>query len=305
VRQYSGDAISSQPHDARLVYQICQGKRLESRRVAQLIFREEPMTSGRFERPGSRLKYEMAGEGDPVVFLHGFGLDAAMWEPQWSTFAASHRVIRYDLRGYGASSMPQTAYSHVDDYLALSEFLRARPAHIVGLSMGGRFALRIAAQEPMAVRSLTLVNTALDGHAWSKEWLQRWAQMTQAARQNDIFGAKQFWFQHPLFDSARAQPAVAAALQEMLARYSGWHWWQQDPDVTPTPPSAEILASIAVPTLMIVGELDLPDFQNIAQRIAADMPQATLRTIPKAGHMANMEARHEFNELVLEHLRRS
>jgi pimeloyl-ACP methyl ester carboxylesterase len=262
------------------------------------------MTSGRFERQHGWLQYEVAGDGDPVVFLHGFGLDAAMWNPQWSVFAADHRVIRYDLRGYGASSTPQGPYSHVDDFLALSEFLRARPAHLVGLSMGGRFALRVAAQEPQAVRSLTLVDTALDGHAWSKEWLQRWQQITQAARRQDISGAKQLWLEHPLFVPARGQAGVAAALEEMVARYSGWHWWQKDPDVTPAPPSAEILASIAVPTLMIVGQLDLPDFKDIAQRIASHMPQATLRTIPKAGHMANMEAPREFNELVLEHLRR-
>ncbi|HEX3603849.1 MAG TPA: alpha/beta fold hydrolase [Steroidobacteraceae bacterium] len=264
------------------------------------------MTSGRFERPGGWLKYEAAGDGDPVVFLHGFGLDAAMWDPQWPVFAAAgHRAIRYDLRGYGASSTPEGHYSHVDDYLALAEFLRAHPAHIVALSMGGRVALRIAAQEPEAVRSLTLVDTALDGHAWSKEWLQRSQQMMQAARRQDIFGAKQLWLQHPLFDPARGQAAVAASLEAMISRYSGWHWWQKDPDVTPQPPSAEVLARIAVPTLMIVGELDLPDFQSIARRVAADMPRVTLRAIPKAGHMVNMEAPREFNELVLEHLRRS
>jgi len=66
-----------------------------------------------------------------------------------------------------------------------------------------------------------------------------------------------------------------------------------------------VLARISVPTLMIVGELDLPDFRNIAQRIAAGMPHVTLRTMPNAGHMANLEAAGEFNDLVLEHLRRN
>jgi 3-oxoadipate enol-lactonase len=258
----------------------------------------------RFERPAGWLQYEVAGDGDPVVFLHGFGLDAAMWDPQWSTFSASHRAIRYDLRGYGASSAPAGPYSHVDDFLALTEFLRARPAHLVGLSMGGRYALRVAVQNPEAVRSLTLADTALDGHAWSQEWLQHWQRITQAARRDDIFGARQLWLKHPLFEPARHQPAVAAALETMVARYSGWHWRERDPDVTPAPPTAEVLARISVPTLMIVGEFDLPDFRNIARRIAAGMPLVTLRTLPKSGHMANLESPREFNDLVLEHLRR-
>jgi len=258
----------------------------------------------RFERQDGWLQYQVAGDGSPVVLMHGFGLDAAMWDSQWSTFAATMRVIRYDLRGYGASSMPEAPYSHVDDYLALTEFLHARPAHVVGLSMGGRFALRIAVQEPKAVRSLTLVDTALDGHAWSREWLQYWQQMTQAARSEDIAGAKQLWLRHPLFGPARKQPAAAAALEEMVGRYSGWHWRHRDPDPTPVPPTAELLARIAVPTLMIVGELDLPDFQTIARRIADGMPHVTLRRIANAGHMSNMEAPREFNDLVLDHLRR-
>jgi 3-oxoadipate enol-lactonase len=260
----------------------------------------------RFERPsGGWLQYEVAGDGDPVVFMHGFGLDAAMWDPQWSTFSAGHRAIRYDLRGYGASSAPAGPYSHVDDFLALTEFLRAHPAHLVGLSMGGRYALRVAVQNPETVRSLTLVDTALDGHAWSPEWLQLWQEISQAARRGDIFGARQLWLQHPLFEPARHQSAVAAALETMVARYSGWHWRERDPDLTPAPPTAEVLATISVPTLMIVGELDLPDFRNIAQRIAADMPNVTLRTMPTAGHMANLEAPREFNDVVLEHLRRN
>ncbi|HTD72984.1 MAG TPA: alpha/beta fold hydrolase [Steroidobacteraceae bacterium] len=269
------------------------------------------MTSGksawglRFERPNGWLQYEVAGNGDPVVFLHGFGLDAAMWDPQWSTFSAGHRAIRYDLRGYGASSAPAGPYSHVDDFLALTEFLRARPAHLVGLSMGGRYALRVAVQNPEAVRSLTLADTALDGHAWTPEWLQSWQEISQAARRDDLFGARRLWLKHALFEPAGRQPAVAAALETMVARYSGWHWREKDPDGAPAPPTAEVLARISVPTLMIVGELDLPDFRNIARRIAAGMPHVTLRTLPNAGHMANLEAPGEFNDLVLEHLRRN
>ena len=101
------------------------------------------------------------------MFIHGFGLDLGMWDPQWLAFARRHRVIRYDLRGYGDSSLPDGPYSHVDDLLALLGFLGANPAHLVGLSLGGRVALRIAAQHPEAVRSLTLADPAMDGHIWS------------------------------------------------------------------------------------------------------------------------------------------
>ncbi len=90
----------------------------------------------------------------------------------------------------------------------------------------------------------------------------------------------------------------------MVERYSGWHWWQRDPDRGPVLPVAEVLAKISVPTLMIVGERDLPDFQAIAQRVAKAMPKVQLQIIAQAGHMSNLEAPEAFNKLVLEHVQR-
>jgi 3-oxoadipate enol-lactonase len=255
-------------------------------------------------KDGGWLNYTEAGDGDAVVLVHGFGLDGAMWEPQWPTLAASHRVIRYDLRGYGQSSLPSGAYSHVDDLLALLDFLQARAVHLVGLSMGGRVALRAVAQEPEAFGSLTLVDAAADGHLWSADWLQRWQAMTQVANSGDLQAAKTLWLEHILFAEARKQPGTAAALQRMVSDYSGWHLANRDPGAGPTQPYFEKLSSILVPTLVMVGELDLPDFRAIAERLAAQLPNASLQVIAKTGHMSNMEAPLRFNELLLEHLRR-
>lgn len=253
---------------------------------------------------GAWLQYATAGEGDPVVFIHGFGLDSGMWNPQWRAFAQRHRVIRYDLRGYGGSSLPEGTYSHVDDLLALIDFLGAGPVHLVGLSLGGRVALRVAAQEPQAVRSLTLADAALDGHVWTDDWLQRWRRMTEAAKGGNLNEAKKFWREHILFAPANAQADVADSLRVMIDRYSGWHLAHPDPGTAPQTPVAQALPSISIPTLVLVGELDLPDFQTIARRLAQEMPQAELQTIAGSGHMSNMEAPRVFNELVLGFLQR-
>jgi 3-oxoadipate enol-lactonase len=251
---------------------------------------------------GGRLHYQVAGSGEPVVLLHGFGLDLAMWDPQWRAFSEHHRAIRYDLRGYGSSTLPTGLYSHVDDFIELIEHLQAIPAHVVGLSNGGRVALRIAAQKPEAVRSLTLVDTAMDGHSWSDEWLRRWRAMTSVGA-TDVSSAKQLWLQHELFASARARPEAARLLAIMIGRYSGWHFSAQDPGIAPARPSAEILSTILTPTRVIVGEHDLPDFQSIARRIAKEMPNAALTILPDVGHMPNLEDPLHFNQWVLAHLR--
>ena len=254
-------------------------------------------------KDGGELQYWVAGAGEPIVFVHGFGIDSEMWGPQWAAFAARYRVIRYDLRGYGCSTLPTGPYSHVDDLLSLVRAVGARPAHLVGLSMGGRIAMRAAAQESSAWWSLTLADTALDGHVWSDEWLRRWKEITKVAAAGDAAGAAQMWLQHPLFGPAQKHPDVANVLGAMVARYSGWHLSNRDPDTAPPARTVEdALSTVSSRTLVIVGEHDLPDFHAIARRTAQAIPSATLAVIAGAGHMTNLEAPDEFNRLVSAHL---
>jgi pimeloyl-ACP methyl ester carboxylesterase len=250
---------------------------------------------------GGSLKYCVAGEGEPLVLLHGFGLDASMWDPQWDALSKRYRTLRYDLRGYGGSSLPAGPYSHLEDFCALTQSLGMYPAHLIGLSMGGRYASRLAAHAPSAVRSLTLVDSALDGHVWSDEWLARWQAIASAAR-SDVARAKELWLTHEIFSPARRDASITHSLKIMIERYSGWHFLHRDPGDTPSPPTSLVLSRIATPTLVIVGDQDIRDFQLIARRMADEIPQARLQVLQGAGHMANLEKPDEFIERVLVHL---
>src|SRR5882672_2845455 len=124
------------------------------RREQPLITRDQAVEQTIVCRDGGCLRYSTAGSGEPVVLLHGFGLDASMWDPQWRVLQREFRAIRYDLRGFGGSSLPIGEYSHSADLHDLLEYLGTRPAHVIGLSMGGRMALRFALDQPEAVKSL-------------------------------------------------------------------------------------------------------------------------------------------------------
>jgi pimeloyl-ACP methyl ester carboxylesterase len=252
---------------------------------------------------GAELRYSIAGTGEPVVLIHGLGLDAAMWDAQWPAVQREFRAIRYDVRGFGDSSIPVGPYSNSDDLLGLLDFLDARPAHVVGLSMGGRLALRFALDQPKAVKSLTLIDPALEGFRWSESWTRHMAPILAAAGAGDVHAAQRLWLAHELFTPARRDPQVAAALGAMVERYSVWHWRNTDPVSRSASPASQCLATVTCPTLVILGELDLPDFKEIARRLAAGIPGAALHTIADAGHMANMEAPRAVNDLLLAHLR--
>jgi len=256
---------------------------------------------GRAEVPGASLYYEAAGKGETVVLIHAFMLDTRTWDDQFDGYSRTYRVIRYDARGFGRSSVPRAGepYSHSDDLVALLDRLGAGPAHLVGVSMGGRFALDFAVTYPDRLRSLTVIDPVVGGWPWSREWLVSYAPILEAARRGDIAAAKAAWLAHPLFAPLREKPAVAERMRQMVDDYSGWHLVNPDPARVPQPSTVSQLSKVGAPTLVIVGERDLSEFQTIATHVARGIPGAQRATIAGAGHLSSMESPQRANELVL------
>jgi 3-oxoadipate enol-lactonase len=265
--------------------------------------RVEQRKGGFADVNGTRLYYEIAGHGDPVVLIHGLCLDTRMWDDQFDALADRYRVIRYDVRGFGKSAVPTgEAFRHADDLRALLDCLAAPAAHIVGLSMGGRIALHHALLYPEATRSLVLVDSALDGFAWSGGWIASLNTIEDCARRDGARAANAMWLEHELFAPARERPACAGKLAQIVGDCSGWNWLHASPAIGIDPPVADRLVDIRMPTLVVVGERDLPDFLTIADALAEGIPSAAKAVMPGAGHMSNMEDAAEFNALLLNFL---
>lgn len=253
---------------------------------------------------GTRLYYEVAGDGPPVALVHGFTLDTRMWDDQFAPLAAHYRVVRYDARGFGRSDPPGgEPYAHHDDLRALLDQLGLDRAAIIGLSMGGGIAADFAVAYPERTDTLVLIDAALGGHRWSGGWGATVKPIGDGAREGGIAVAKGRWLAHGLFAPANENPAVAARLAAMVGDYSGWHWLNRDPGRGIEPPLLARPGDLAAPTLAIVGERDLPDFQAMARALVAGAPQARLAVVPGAGHMANMEEPAAVNRLILDFLR--
>jgi pimeloyl-ACP methyl ester carboxylesterase len=252
---------------------------------------------------GTQLYYEVAGQGVPVVLIHGLGLDTRMWDGQFDVLADHYRVIRYDLRGFGKSALPtDAAFRHPDDLRALLDYLEAPKAHVVGLSMGGRIALHHGLLYPDATLSLVLVDAALDGFDFSEQLDASFDAIAERANDAGAGTANEMWLQHELFAPAREQPECRAKLAQIVGESSGWNWVNKSPARGIKPPAADRLNEVHVPTLVIVGERDLPDFQRIADRLADGIPSARKVVMNGVGHMSNMEDIQEFNSIVLSFL---
>jgi 3-oxoadipate enol-lactonase len=252
---------------------------------------------------GTRLYYEVAGEGDPLVLLHGLTLDTRMWDPQFETLAGRFQLLRYDLRGFGRSDLPsQEAYAHEDDLKSLLDHLGFSRPTLLGLSLGGGVVLDFALTYPEVARALILVDTVLGGFEWSPEQKAADRAVWSKGRESGAPAAKEAWLRHPLFEPALENPRAGALLRDMVSGYSGWHFVTRDPRGSIEPPTIQRLGQIAAPTLTVVGERDLPDFHRIAGLLEQGVPGARRAVLPGAGHLSSMESPDRFNEVVLDFL---
>ena len=242
----------------------------------------------------TRLYYELSGSGPTVVLIHGFSIDTRMWDDQMPLLEAHFQVLRYDMRGFGRSALPnEQPYDPCVDLLELMGVLSIERAIVIGLSLGGWVAIDFAIAYPEKVSALVAADAAIMGYEW--EHGRPSVQPVEVAQSQGIEQAKQFWMACPLFEAARRHPRVLRRLDEMVNDYSGWHWVHENPQILADEPAIYNLKNISCPSLVIVGEHDTYDFQQIAKILAQEIPAAYLEIIADAGHMSNMENPRQFN----------
>src|SRR5438876_717507 len=127
--------------------------------------------SGYAKVNGTRLFYDVAGIGQPIVLIHGHVLDRRMWDDQFEVFARRYRAIRYDMRGYGRSALPMgEPYYAVEDLKALLDYLGVVRAYVLGLSKGGVVAIDFAVTYPEATAALIAVDAGMTGYTIDPEY---------------------------------------------------------------------------------------------------------------------------------------
>lgn len=269
----------------------------------------QPQT-GFQDTQGAPLYYEVAGTGQPLLLIHSGITDSRMWDNQFHMFSQQYRVVRYDLRGYGKSMIPAGPFANHEDVAALLEHLDIKQAHVIGISFGGLVALDFTLAYPEKVTSLVLGAPSVSGRQSSSADVQRFEEEEEAfLEKGDLAGATELnlrmWVDGPRRTPDQVDPTVRQRIYEMQ-----YHAFTVpipgEAELLPLePPAISRLAEIHVPTLLIVGEYDIPDKHELVGQLAVEIPQAKLIVIPGAAHIVNMEQPAEFNRVVLEFLKES
>jgi pimeloyl-ACP methyl ester carboxylesterase len=251
---------------------------------------------------GATLYYEIAGQGPVLVMLHGHLLDSRQWDDQFAAFADSYRVLRYDARGFGQSSLPPEPYSHVADLYRLLRFLDIEQAYLMGCSGGGALCIDCTLQHPQMVAGLILLGSSVGGYQPTGQAPPTLIAMHAALQSGDLAQAVELSLQVFTDGPRRTAQEVNAAARERTRTMSAQLFARPPvPEATLLPldpPALERLAEIRVPTLVIVGAEDDQMLHDIADLIASRVPQAHRHIIADAGHHPNLEHPDAFNQMV-------
>lgn len=262
--------------------------------------------SGTVAVDGTHLYYEAAGRGPAIVLLHGGNLDRRMWDPQFLPLAREHRVIRYDLRGYGGSGPADAPFRAYEELRALLDSLHVAQASLVGLSGGARIAVDFALAYPTRVDRLVLAAPGLSGWTFSRADTAYFPEARRARARGDAAGLGLAWLGSAYMRPAMAHPELVGPLREMAAA-NGKAWMgllnHGDMGRDADPPALHRTTSLRVPTLLIIGTRDTPDIQAIADTLSATVPGLRRVTFDGAGHLVNMEQPQRFTEVVRTFLR--
>ncbi len=255
---------------------------------------------------GARLYYKVSGEGHPLLLLHAGVADSRMWDDQFSVFAQHYNVIRYDLRGFGQSAMPPGLFSSHEDVAGLLNFLNVEKAYVIGQSFGGYIAIDFTLAYPEMVDALVLGAPNVSGYELSEEVERFCAEEEEALDRGDLAAATELnlrmWVDGPNRTPDQVNPAVRERVREMQLHAFSLSTPEDVEEQPLTPPAIMRLAEIQVPTLIIVGDQDVPDFLKISDILAAGITGAKKVVIPGVAHLPNMEKPKEFNRIVLDFL---
>jgi 3-oxoadipate enol-lactonase len=246
----------------------------------------------------NRCSWRESGAGDVALFLHGLGGSRTAWEPQLVGLADVRRCVAWDAPGYGdaAPVHPMTFEALADAVRDLVDVLDVASVDLVGLSFGGMQALHTALRHPSRVRSLVLADTSAvfgaDGTDPASWIAARTASLDAGSTPADIAAPVLRAIAGPDFGGDELDMLVAAFARITAEGLRAACHCLVTHDVT------DRLGEIAVPTLVVLGELDEETPLAYSEALVAGIPGSTLHVVPGVGHLTPSEAPEAFNDLL-------
>jgi 3-oxoadipate enol-lactonase len=251
------------------------------------------------ERADTRVRFYDTGNGPPLLLLHGWALDARVWDPLVAELAQEFRVLRIDRRASVRSSAQPDLIADAEDAIALLDHLALARAIVIGMSQGARVALNLFALALERVAGIVLDGPPPDPRLVGGDWpddvnpaaLARLLTASGSAALRAAVAA------NPLMQLYAAEPPAKMLLVDLLGDYSGT-------DLAAAQSRAPVALNVAqlqaLPVLLINGELDTPHRRSVIEAYARVLPHGGVRVLRGAGHLACLDAPREYAAVIRE-----
>ncbi|MCI0336139.1 MAG: alpha/beta hydrolase [Acidobacteria bacterium] len=253
---------------------------------------------------GAELAYRDEGSGEPIVFLHAFPLNQTLWDGQLAAFASDYRVITFDWRGFGHSTLGDrilTMDVFADDLTGLLQELSIERAIICGLSMGGYAAFAFYRKAPERVSALILADTRSTPD--NEEGKRGRLEMAELVRNNGAPALVDIMIPRLFGETTlRNNPQVAERVKAMIESSQPEGVAQALLAMAGRVDSTDMLPQISCPTLIIVGNEDKLTPPDESEKMSQAIPGSILEIILNAGHLTNIEQPESFNRSVSDFL---
>jgi pimeloyl-ACP methyl ester carboxylesterase len=256
------------------------------------------LTIGNLQINGINISYRRAGNGPPLMFIHGGAEDSRTWTPQLKALSDEFTVIAWDEPGAGKSSDVPDNFElsdYADCFAGLITQLDLAPVHLVGLSWGSTVSLELYRRHPHLVRTMILAG----GYAGWKGSLGEEEAHARLAEARKKLSAPDNQFDPTLPGLFAGDPPTKfVPLLNAMAADVRPRSLQTVLEIMGKTDLNHVLPTINVPTLLLWGELDVRSPLRIAKEFELKIPNARLVVIPDCGHVVNLQAPEAFNEAV-------
>lgn len=259
-------------------------------------------TSGTLEINGAKIFYTSQGSGEPMLLIHGYPLSGELFKDNRAALSRRFRVVTMDLRGFGKSAAPDSKGSialYAQDALALMDTLKIQKAVVGGMSMGGMVSFEIYRRAPERVAGLVLISTSHLPPGGVSE-VATWRATGQQAKEAGQASLVPSLLPRMLTGATRTRkPELGSFLGDLMKQSSVYGWLGGGEALATRPDSTPTLATVKVPTLIVVGLEDNLLPVEVSKMINAGIAGSTLTVIPGAGHAAILEAAPIANRAIL------
>ena len=250
------------------------------------------------------INYEITGQGEPLVLIHGWAQDLLIWNGQVPEFSHHYRVIRYDRRGFGKSTGSADYTADPQDLRTLLDSIGIQSAMLLGLSAGARAAVNFTVAFPDRVKALVIYGLSpIPGFAPVPAGPSPIAYFSNIAQKYGLDSAGKALRAHQLAWMPPNRPELQDELKRQWAAYSGRDLLNPEPESGRVPHATlDQVSRIDVPTLVISGDHDLPLFIALGDTLVRRIPGAKRVMIKDGGHGAHFAQPAQFNAAVLQFL---